>query len=32
MSFNLDFTDGKTHKVSLYAVDFDNRAAASRSR
>ncbi len=23
MSFNLDFTDGQTHKVSLYAVDFD---------
>jgi hypothetical protein len=25
MSFNLDFTDGLTHKVSLYAVDFVNR-------
>jgi hypothetical protein len=23
MSFNLDLTDGKTHKVSLYAVDWD---------
>ncbi len=24
MSFNLDFTDGEAHKVSLYAVDFDD--------
>ena len=24
MSFNLNLTDGKTHKMSLYAVDFDN--------
>ena len=25
MSFDLDFTDGQTHEVSLYAVDFDNQ-------
>jgi titin len=24
-SFNLNLTDGKLHKVSLYAVDFDNK-------
>ncbi len=24
LSFNLDFTDGKAHEVSLYVVDFDN--------
>jgi Right handed beta helix region len=25
MSFNLDVTDGNSHEVSLYAVDFDNQ-------
>ena len=25
MSFNLNVTDGKTHEVSLYAVDWDNQ-------
>ncbi len=24
MTFNLDFTDGQVHKVSLYAVDWDS--------
>ena len=26
MSFNLNLTDGKSHEVSLYAVDFDNKS------
>ena len=25
MSFNLNLTDGQSHEVSLYAVDFDNK-------
>ena len=25
MSFNLNLTDGKAHKVSLYAEDYDNK-------
>ena len=25
MSFNLNLTDGKTHEISFYAVDFDNK-------
>ncbi len=30
MSFNLDFTDGQTHKVSLYAVDFDSKGRSEQ--
>jgi hypothetical protein len=30
MSFNLNLTDGKTHEVSLYAVDFVNNKRSER--
>ena len=31
-SINVDLTDGQAHDVALYALDWDDRAAASRSR
>ena len=30
MSFNLNFTDGQMHKVSLYAVDWDKQARSEQ--
>ena len=30
MSFNLDLTDGKMHKVSLYAVDYDKHGRSEQ--
>ena len=30
MSFNLDLTGGRSHEVSLYAVDFDNQGRSEQ--
>ncbi len=30
MTFNLDFTDGQVHEVSLYAVDWDSTARSEQ--
>ena len=30
MSFNLNLTDGKSHEVSLYAVDYDNQSRSEQ--
>jgi hypothetical protein len=30
LSFNLDLTDGKTHKVSLYAADYDHKGRSEQ--